>query len=327
MPAARLNRTSPDPAGGTAPARDMVWLPGGTFRMGSDHHYPEEAPAHEVTVAGFWIDRTPVTNRQFEAFVAATGYTTVAEIAPRAEDYPGALPELLQPGSLVFTPTPGPVRLDDWTQWWRWIFGADWRHPTGPGSSLDELWDHPVVQLALADVEAYCAWAGTELPTEAEWEYAAWGGNSGHEFAWGDDLEPGGRHMANVWQGPFPHANSGADGFIRTSPVGHFPANGFGLFDMIGNVWEWTADWWTARHAPARSCCGSDRGRLDPRAASIDPAMPDIPIPRRVLKGGSHLCAPSYCRRYRPAARHAQAIDSASTHIGFRTIRRTPAPA
>lgn len=303
-----------------APGRDMVWLPGGRFRMGSDHHYPEEAPAHEAEVASFWIDRTPVTNRQFQAFVEATGYTTVAEVAPRAEDYPGARPELLQPGSAVFTPTAGPVRLDDWSQWWRWTPGADWRHPTGPESSLDGLMDHPVVHVALADAEAYAAWAGTELPTEAEWEYAAWAGMWRHEFAWGDELEPGGRHMANLWQGPFPHANSAADGWVRTSPVGSFPANGFGLVDMIGNVWEWTADWWHSRHEPARACCAPEA-----RARSVDPAQPTVPIPRRVLKGGSHLCAPSYCRRYRPAARHAQAIDTGTSHIGFRTVRRAAA--
>lgn len=300
----------------------MVRLPGGRFRMGSDRHYAEEAPAHEAEVGAFWIDRTPVTNRQFDAFVAATGHVTVAEIAPRAEDYPGARPELLQPGSLVFMPTPGPVRLDDWSQWWHWTPGADWRHPTGPESSLDGLMDHPVVHVALADVLAYCAWAGTELPTEAEWEYAAWAGHAGaHEYAWGDALEPGGRPMANVWQGPFPYANSLADGYLRTSPVGAFPANGFGLHDMIGNVWEWTADWWSARHAPARSCCAPDgRARM---AESADPAQPSMP--RRVLKGGSHLCAPSYCRRYRPAARHPQPVDSSTGHIGFRTVRRDPA--
>lgn len=300
----------------------MVRLPGGRFRMGSDRHYAEEAPAHEAEVGAFWIDRTPVTNRQFAAFVAATGHVTDAEIAPRAEDYPDSRPELLQPGSLIFMPTRGPVRLDDWSQWWHWTPGADWRHPTGPESGLDGLMDHPVVHVALADVLAYCAWAGTELPTEAEWEYAAWAGHAGaHEFAWGDALEPAGRHMANVWQGPFPHANSLADGYLPTSPVGAFPANGFGLHDMIGNVWEWTADWWSARHAPARSCCAPDvRARM---AASADPAQPSMP--RRVLKGGSHLCAPSYCRRYRPAARHAQPVDSSTGHIGFRTVRRDPA--
>ena len=308
---------------------DMVWIPGGRFRMGSDSHYPEEAPAHDVVVSGFWIDRTPVTNRQFAAFVAATGHVTVAEIAPRAEDYPGALPELLKPASLVFTPTSGPVWLGDWTQWWQWTFGADWRHPTGPESGIDGLMDHPVVHLALADVEAYAAWAGKELPTEAEWEYAAWGGMSGHEFAWGDTLEPGGRHMANVWQGPFPHGNTLADGYLRTSPVGSFPPNGYGLYDMIGNVWEWTADWYADRHdvLPGKSCCVPHNPRGGSREASIDPSQPDIPIPRRVIKGGSHLCAPSHCRRYRPAARHAQAVDSTASHIGFRCIRRAPARA
>lgn len=307
----------------------MIWLPGGRFQMGSDRHYAEEAPAHEVVVSGFWIDRTPVTSRQFSDFVEATGYVTVAEVAPRAEDYPGALPELLHAASLVFSPTTGPVRLDDWSQWWQWAFGADWRHPTGPESSLEGLWDHPVVQVALADVEAYCAWAGKELPTEAEWEYAAWGGNSGHEFAWGDQLEPEGRHMANVWQGDFPHHNTLADGWLRTSPVGSYPPNGFGLLDMIGNVWEWTADWYGRGHKagePGKACCAPLNPRGTAMEGSHDPAQPEIPIPRRVLKGGSHLCAPSYCQRYRPAARHAQAIDSAASHIGFRCVKRSAGP-
>jgi formylglycine-generating enzyme required for sulfatase activity len=305
---------------------DMVWVPGGRFRMGSDVHYREEAPAHDVIVSGFWIDRTPVTNAEFAAFVEATGHVTVAEIAPRAEDYPGALPDMLKPASLVFTPTAGPVRLGDWSQWWRWTFGADWRHPTGPDSDISDLLDHPVVHVALSDVEAYAAWAGKALPTEAEWEYAAWGGMSGHEFAWGDVLVPDGRHMANLWQGEFPHSNTLADGFLRTSPVGRYPANGFGLCDMIGNVWEWTADWYNSRHAanPGKPCCARENPRGGPKETSPDPTQPEIPIPRRVLKGGSHLCAPSYCRRYRPAARHAQAIDSAASHIGFRCIRREP---
>lgn len=307
----------------------MVWIEGGRFRMGSDAHYREEAPAHDVVVSGFWIDATPVTNAQFGRFVAATGHVTVAEMAPRAEDYPGALPEMLRAASLVFTPTDAPVRLDDWSQWWQWTFGACWQHPLGPGRHLHALMDHPVVHVAAADVEAYCAWAAKALPTEAEWEYAAWGGASGQEYAWGDELEPGGRHMANVWQGEFPHRNALGDGWLRTSPVGSYPPNDFGLFDMIGNVWEWTADWYSGRHAatPGKACCAPENPRGGPREASIDPTQPEIPIPRRVLKGGSHLCAPSYCRRYRPAARHAQAIDSAASHIGFRCVRRNPAPA
>lgn len=301
----------------------MRLLPGGRFRMGSDVHYKEEAPAHDVEVGPFWIDRTPVTNRAFAAFVAATGHVTLAERAPDAADYPGALPDMLVAASLVFTPPPGPVTLDDWSQWWRWVPGADWRHPTGPDSNLDGLADHPVVHIAATDAEAYAAWAGKRLPTEAEWEYAGWGGNAGHEFAWGDELEPGGRYMANTWQGDFPHGNSAADGFIRTSPVGHYPPNGFDLVDMIGNVWEWTADWYARGHQvdPGKACCVP----VNPRGAAIDlsydPAMPEIRIPRRVLKGGSHLCAYSYCRRYRPAARHAQAIDSSTSHIGFRCVR------
>lgn len=302
----------------------MVRLPGGTFTMGSNHHYPEERPAHQVSVSAFLIDRTLVTNRQFAAFVDATGYRTVAEIPPRAEDYPGALPDMLVAGSLVFTPTPGPVPLADWSQWWAWVPGACWRHPLGPGSDLDGLWDHPVVHVCHIDAAAYCAWAGKSLPTEAEWEYAAWAGTEGKEYAWGDALEPGGRHMANLFQGDFPYRNSAADGFERTSPVGHYPPNGFGLFDMIGNVWEWTEDWWTPRHAAdaAKPCCVPENPRGGTREASLDPRTPDIPIPRKVLKGGSHLCAPSYCRRYRPAARHAQTIESAMSHLGFRCVIR-----
>jgi len=302
---------------------DMAWLPGGRFRMGSNVHYREEEPAHDVIVSGFWIDRTPVTNTAFVAFVAATGYVSVAELSPRLEDHPGALPEMLMPASLVFKPTDGPVRLDDWSKWWQLTFGADWRHPVGPDSNLDGLWDHPVVHVALADVEAYAAWAGKTLPTEAEWEYAARGG-SDQEFAWGDELEPDGLHMANVWQGEFPHGNSAADGFFGTSPVGHYPLNSFGLVDMIGNVWEWTADWYASRHEndTVKSCCAPENPRGGTQEVSHDPSQPEIMFPRRVLKGGSHLCAPSYCRRYRPAARHAQASDSAASHIGFRCVHR-----
>jgi formylglycine-generating enzyme required for sulfatase activity len=306
----------------------MTWVEGGRFRMGSDVHYPEEAPAHDVIVSGFWIDTTPVTNRQFAEFVKATGHVTLSEQVPDARDYPGALPEMLVAASMVFQPTAGPVRLDDWSQWWAWTAGANWRHPTGPDSTLDDLWDHPVVHVAASDAEAYAAWAGKALPTEAEWERAARGHAQASEFAWGDALEPGGRHMANIWQGPFPHANSRADGWVRTSPVGHYPANDFGIYDMIGNVWEWTADWYAPRHAvdPLKPCCVPENPRGAAVDTSFDPAQPAILIPRRVLKGGSHLCAPSYCRRYRPAARHAQTIDTGMSHLGFRCVRR-PEPA
>lgn len=300
----------------------MVWLDGGVFHMGSDRHYPEEAPRHPVRVEGFWIDRTPVTNRQFGEFVRQTGHVTTAEIAPDAEDYPGALPELLKPGSLLFSPTDSPVDLTDWSQWWSFCLGADWRHPYGPGSDIAELMDHPVVHVTHGDAAAYASWAGKRLPTEAQWEFAAWAGKDDCEFAWGDELEPGGRHMANVWQGEFPYHNSLSDGYERTSPVGSYDSNGFGLFDMIGNVWEWTDDWYRAGHPGAgeKRCCVPVNPRGGPKSASRDPREASA-IPRKTLKGGSHLCAPSYCQRYRPAARHPQAIDTSTNHIGFRCIR------
>jgi formylglycine-generating enzyme len=227
---------------------DMVRVPGGTFRMGSDKHYPEEAPFRRVTVDAFWMDRTPVTNRQFKEFVKATGHVTFAEIPPDPKDYPGALPHMLYAGSLVFSPPSHPIDLRDWSQWWSFIKGADWRHPSGPDSTIDGLDDHPVVHVAYRDAEAYAKWAGKDLPTEAEWEFAARGGLDGAEFAWGDEFTPGGKHMANTWQGEFPRQNLCEDGFARTSPVGAFPPNGYGLYDMIGNVWEWTTDWYSAKH-------------------------------------------------------------------------------
>ncbi|MGH7155814.1 MAG: formylglycine-generating enzyme family protein [Acetobacteraceae bacterium] len=302
----------------------MIRIDGGRFRMGSDRHYPEEAPAHDATVGSFWIDRTPVTNRQFRQFVEATGYVTIAEMAPDPKDYPGALRHMLKPGSLVFTPPRHPVDLRDWSQWWRFEFGANWRRPYGRGRSNQGLDDHPVVHVAYKDAEAYAAWAGKALPTEAEWEYAARGGLDGAEFAWGDELTPGGRHMANTWQGAFPHENLAADGYRRTSPVEVFPPNGFGLFDMIGNVWEWTTDWFSARHSAnaASPCCVPESPRGRSEAGSIDQCNTSVRIPRKVVKGGSHLCAPNYCRRYRPAARHAQPVDSGMSHVGFRCIVR-----
>jgi formylglycine-generating enzyme len=315
------------PVASAAAARSgMVWIAGGTFRMGSDSHYPEEAPVHRVRVDGLWIDRTPVTNRQFRAFVEATGHVTFAEIAPDPKDYPGALPHMLKSGSLVFAPPRRRVvDLRDWSQWWTFQFGADWRRPYGSGSSIRGLDEHPVVHIAYRDAEAYAAWAGKALPTEAEWEYAARGGLDGAEFAWGEELTPGGRHMANTWQGEFPRQNLVADGYRRTSPVTAFPPNGYGLHDMIGNVWEWTADWYAARHEAdaAKPCCVPSNPRGGGKEASYDPCQPGIRIPRKVLKGGSHLCAPNYCRRYRPAARHAQPVDTSTCHIGFRCVVRT----
>jgi formylglycine-generating enzyme required for sulfatase activity len=302
----------------------MVRIPGGTFRMGSDRHYPEEAPVHHVTVDGFWLDVTPVTNREFGRFVEATGHVTVAEVAPDPKDYPGAQPHMLRAGSLVFDPPRRAIDLRDWRQWWTWTFGADWRHPYGPRSSIRGLEDHPVVQIAYEDARAYARWAGKALPSEAEWELAARGGLDGAEFAWGDELEPGGRRMANIWQGVFPHDNRKPVKHRRTMPVGSFSPNGYGLYDMIGNVWEWTDDWYSARHPvdAAKPCCIPQNPRGGREEHSHDPCQPAVSIPRKVLKGGSHLCAPNYCRRYRPAARHAQPVDTAMSHVGFRCIVR-----
>lgn len=323
VPSATALATS---AQGQYSGSDMVSVPGGTFRMGSDQHYPEEAPSHSVTVSPFRIDRTPVTNRQFREFVEATSYVTVAERAPDPKDYPGALPHMLKAGSLVFSPPRHPVDLKDWSQWWKFEFGANWRRPRGRGHPNRGLDDHPVVHIAFDDAAAYAAWAGKQLPTEAEWEFAARGGLEGTEFAWGDALMPDGRHMANIWQGRFPSENLATDGFTRTSPVGAFPPNGYGLYDMIGNVWEWTTDWFSSRHtddAPSPCCIPVDpRGGHE--ANSYDACDSSIRIPRKVVKGGSHLCAPNYCRRYRPAARHAQPIDSGMSHVGFRCIVRSP---
>ncbi|NNU67722.1 formylglycine-generating enzyme family protein [Rhizobium sp. WYCCWR 11152] len=302
----------------------MVLIPGGTFRMGSDTHYPEEAPSHRVTVDDFWMDRVPVTNGEFKQFVKATGYVTIAEQVPDARDYPGALPHMLYAGSLVFQRASGPVDLRNPNNWWAFVKGASWRHPLGLSSGLFKKETHPVVQIAHTDALAYAEWAGKELPTEAEWEYAACGGLENAEFAWGDEFTPAGRHMANTWQGEFPHQNLAADGYERTCPVNAFPPNGYGLLSMIGNTWEWTSDWYTSEHpadAP-KACCIPENPRGGRELDSYDPRQPEIRIPRKVLKGGSHLCAPNYCRRYRPAARYPQPIDTSTSHVGFRCIVR-----
>jgi sulfatase modifying factor 1 len=289
---------------------NMRLIRGREFLMGSDHHYPEEAPARLVAVGDFWIDEHPVTNAQFAAFVAQTGHVTFAEIPPDPRDYPGVALELARPGSAVFAPPAAPVSLEEPGGWWRFEFDANWRRPYGRGSAINAIMDHPVVQVAFADAQAYARWAGKALPSEAEWEFAARGGLEGAAFAWGEDLSPGGRPMANRWHGQFPWENTGEDGYFRTSPVGAFPANGFGLHDMIGNVWEWTVDPFdAAADSAAKRCCGPAR-------------EPENRIGRKVLKGGSHLCAPNYCQRYRPAARYAQPVDSPTTHIGFRCIVR-----
>jgi formylglycine-generating enzyme required for sulfatase activity len=303
--------------------KGMVWVEGGEFWMGSDDFYPEERPVHRVAVDGFWMAEHPVTVAQFRRFVKATGYVTWAERAPTPADYPEALPELLVPGSQVFTGTPGPVDLSDFREWWTWTPGADWRRPEGPGSSLNGRDQHPVTHVAYTDAVAYASWAGQDLPTEAEWEYAARAGLDRKTFCWGDEFAPKGRLMANTWQGSFPWQNLLLDGYERTSPVRAFRANGYGLYDMAGNVWEWTHDFFTPGHATAdRPCCTPRNPRVISLEESYETGVSAPPIPRRVTKGGSHLCAPNYCLRYRPAARQGQAVDSTSSHIGFRCVVR-----
>lgn len=303
---------------------NMIWLPGGRFLMGSNQHYPEEAPIHQVEVDGFFIDRTPVTNAEFGRFVEETGYVTFAEHPPDPKDYPGILPEMLFAGSLVFERPEHPVSdFDDWSQWWSFRKGANWRQPLGPGKD-PAFPDHPVVHVVYEDALAFAHWAGKSLPTEAEFEFAARGGLDGAEFAWGDELVPGGQYLANFWQGEFPSENLKLDGYERTSPVGAFPPNGYGLHDTIGNVWEWTSDWFAERHMahPQKACCVPRNPRGATEEASKDPCFPDAHFSRKVLKGGSHLCAPNYCRRYRPAARYPQPIDTSTCHIGFRCVVR-----
>jgi sulfatase modifying factor 1 len=300
---------------GPPPHKHMVWVPGGTFLMGSNDFYAEERPTHDATVDGFWMDAYLVTNAAFRRFVKATGYTTVAERPLDPADFPGVDPAMLVPGSLVFRNPGGPVTLQDVGQWWAYVPGACWRHPEGPGSALDGRERHPVVHVAYEDGLAYAAWAGKALPTEAEWEFAARGGIPGAIYVWGDEFAPHGRMLANTWQGTFPWHNLKTDGYAGTSPVGVFPPNGYGLYDMAGNVWEWTCDVFRPHHIEraGNACCapGRDSGLLQP-AATI--AM--------VIKGGSHLCAPNYCLRYRPAARQGETIDSATSHIGFRCVVR-----
>ena len=318
------------PAPGSTPD-GMVWIPGGEFSMGAQdlpgrddvgmQATTDSRPVHRVYVDGFWMDRTDVTNDEFARFVRATKYATVAERTPKAEDYPGAPPENLVAGSVVFSPPDHPVPLDSHFRWWSYVRGANWRHPLGPGSTLKGKGNYPVVHVAYEDAVAYAQWAGKELPTEAEWEFAARGGLDGATYAWGEQFTPRGRHMANTWQGEFPWQNFATDGWERTAPVGSYPPNGYGLYDMIGNVWEWTTDWYAPRHEAARACCGSV-SRDDARELSCDPQTPNVRIPRKVIKGGSFLCAPNYCRRYRPAARMAQAVDTSTCHLGIRLILR-----
>ena len=304
-----------------------MWVPGGNFSMGTDEEkaYPAEKPSHHVFVAGFWMDATEVSNEQFKKFVDATGYVTVAERIPDWEQLKAQLPpgtpkprsENLVAGSLVFTPAKEPVLVDDPALWWSWTAGASWRHPEGHGSNLDGLWDHPVVHIAFEDAMAYAQWTGKRLPTEAEWEFAARGGLKSKRYVWGDDFKPEGNHMANIWQGTFPNENKVEDGYARTAPVKSFPPNAYGLYDMVGNVWEWCSDWYDARLY----------ARMDKLQVSTNPAGPvksfDFEAPyaqRRVTKGGSFLCAENYCRNYRPSARRGTDWDTGMSNLGFRCV-------
>jgi len=284
------------------PPAGMVWIEGGGFRMGSDWHYPEEGPSRRAEVEGFWIDSHEVTNAQFARFVEATGYRTVAERGLSAEDYPDLPPEALVPASMVFVPVSVPGQ-----PWWDYVPGADWRHPEGPGSSIAGRQNHPVVHVAYLDALAYAEWAGRALPSEAEWEFAARGGLEERDYTWGDEPTPGGEWMANSWQGFFPYEDESVDGHHGTAPVGCFPPNGYGLFDMAGNVWEWAADGYRPGHDGAA-------------AAERQEGTP------RVIKGGSWLCAPDFCSRYRPAARQPQEADLGTSHVGFRTVLRGASP-
>ena len=325
--ASGLQSAATDQAPQDAGPPGMVWIRGGEFLMGSDGDLalPAEGPPHRVRVTGFWIDATEVTNAQFRAFVEATGYVTTAEVAPKLEEIMAQLPpgtpppdpEVLQPGSLVFRPTRGPVPLHDFSRWWAWTPGASWRHPEGPGSSIEGKDDHPVVQVSWLDARAYARWAGKDLPTEAQWEFAARGGLRGQPFVWGDERISDQVIRANIWQGRFPYENLATDGYPRTAPVRSYPANGYGLYDMAGNVWEWCRDWY---RADAYSLHEAGAVAVDPAgpARSYDPREPYAQ--KRVIRGGSFLCSDSYCSSYRPSARMANTVDSSTNHMGIRCV-------
>jgi formylglycine-generating enzyme len=308
-----------DGSGGPAPA-GMVWIRGGEFQMGSEEgSFGDARPVHKVKVDGFWADRTEVTNAQFSRFVAATRYLTVAERKPDPKDFPGAPPEMLVPGSIVFTPPKEAVELNNNTQWWRFQPGASWRHPEGPASDLRGRENHPVVHIAYEDAVAFAKWAGKRLPTEAEWEFAARGSLDSKRFAWGDEFRPDGKYMANTWQGHFPNRNDGADGFKGTSPVASFAPNAYGLHDVAGNVWEWVADWYRPDYYKQSASSGAVALNPAGPADSHDPQEPGVP--KRVQKGGSFLCSDQYCSRYAAGGRGKGEPSSGTSHVGFRLVK------
>ncbi|MFV0389772.1 MAG: formylglycine-generating enzyme family protein [Pyrinomonadaceae bacterium] len=306
----------------------MTLIPSGEFMMGSNDFYPEEKPEHKVYVDEFSIELYQVTNAQYAAFVEDTEYKTVAERPLPIEQFSHLTEEERSPGSMVFYPTSGPVDLVNMGQWWGWTRGASWKNPEGKNSTWQDRINHPVVHIAYEDALAYAQWAGRDLPTEAEWERAARGGIDGRKFIWGDDNLLDGKRMAKFFEGNFPYNNTASDGFLRTAEVGSYPPNDYGLYDMAGNVWEWTKDWYQDKHDAdeEKACCvpKNPRGATDPNS-TFDPLQPGVEIPRRVIKGGSHLCADEYCMRYRPAARRPQMIDTGMSHIGFRCIVRETA--
>jgi len=307
----------------------MAWIPGGEFSMGmadprgmthgGDEAMSDARPIHRVHVDGFWMDRTDVTNAEFARFVKATGYVTVAERKPLAKDFPGVAAERLVAGSIVFTPPDHSVALSDYSQWWRYAPGADWRHPLGPQSSIRERGSYPVVQIAYEDAAAYARWAGKRLPTEAEWEFAARGGLTGKPYVWGDEMRPNGRWMANTFQGHFPDEGRDSDGFAGLAPVARYPANGYGLYDMTGNVWQWTGDWYRPDAYAALQAKSEVAWNPKGPDSSFDPDEPGVA--KRVQRGGSFLCTEQYCSRYLVGSRGKGDVSSATNHIGFRCVR------